>query len=139
MHGNYNFAQKLFLVCGDNLSEASEFLGISQATIYRWLDNPDTAHPCAVRLLDVALRGYLPNHKPFSEWKINKNHIVTPFGKVCPYDVEFLPIYKQQLGRADISVSKLKRQRQELRDNLDLDKLEVLQQTISLLTQKLSD
>lgn len=76
-----------------NYRSAAEHFGVSVKTIQRWLDT-NTAPRYVVRHLHVLSRGWLPDYEPFISWQIDGTNIITPFGTVNAFEVEFLHSYK---------------------------------------------
>lgn len=80
-------------VFGFNYPAAGAHFGVSSRTIKRWL-NQNSAPMPVLRYLDSMARGYLPDYEPFASWYIDGTDILTPWGTVCAFEVEFLNTYK---------------------------------------------
>lgn len=131
------FSNKLFLLFGDELQPACEFFGVSLRTLYRWINNPNMVHPCALKLLDIGIKGfYLPDHAPYTDWRVTKESILTPFGSVDPFDVEYLPILKSQLIKADNAVNLMRAEKVAMLDIFSNINLPGLEQALNLLLKK---
>lgn len=85
-------------VFGFNYTAAAAHFGVNPRTVKRWLDQ-NTAPMPVLRYLDSMSRGFLPDYEPFASWYIDGTDILTPWGKVNAFDVEFLNTYKWNARR----------------------------------------
>lgn len=79
-------------VYGFNFDRAALDLGVSKQTVLRWYEQQPS--PLAKRLLRIMARGYLPEHEPFTHWKISGTDIHTPSAVIPAAEIEFLYSYK---------------------------------------------
>lgn len=104
---------------GFNYPKAATFFCVTPRTIKRWL-HQNNAPMAVLRCIDSMSRGYLPDYEPFSSWYIDGTHILTPWGKVNAFDVEFLNTYKwnarhyAQLFQHNKQLSQLKSKNDDL-------------------------
>ncbi|WP_240205905.1 DUF3653 domain-containing protein [Vibrio sp. CyArs1] len=82
----YNFGlyknqiQDLFLWHFDGYKEVAEYFGVHPNTIKNWQKNGN--YPLSVvRLMLIKHRGYLPVSKPWREFKIRGDNLITPGGR----------------------------------------------------------
>lgn len=76
-----------------NWEKASDYFGVSKRTVVRWYD-ANQAPLLVVRHLKIMQRGYLPDSGIFADWSIRNDRIYTPWGSVCPADLEYIYQYK---------------------------------------------
>lgn len=92
-HGLYiNQVKDLFLWHFDSNQDAAKYFGVTSRTIDNW--HKDLSYPlCAVRLLLVRHRGYLPPTKEWRGFKIRGDVLYTPSGRaLSTYDLQELDI-----------------------------------------------
>lgn len=80
-------------VYGFNWDKAAADLGYTRRTIIRWYDS-NAAPFVVIRYLSIVERGYLPDRGIYSQWRIDGDRIITPFGSILASDIEFLYQYK---------------------------------------------
>lgn len=80
-------------VYGFNWDKAAVDLGYTRRTIIRWYE-ANSAPFVVIRYLSIVERGYLPDRGLFSQWRIEGDRIVTPYGSIQASEVEFLYQYK---------------------------------------------
>ena len=80
-------------VFGFNYNAAAAHFGVNPRTVKRWLDQSTAPMP-VLRYLDSMSRGFLPDYEPFASWYIDGTNILTPWGTVNAFEVEFLNTYK---------------------------------------------
>lgn len=80
-------------VFGFNYTAAGAHFGVNPRTVKRWLAQNHAPLP-VLRYLDSMSRGFLPDYEPFASWYIDGTDILTPWGTVSSFDVEFLNTYK---------------------------------------------
>jgi|GEM_PF-1889644 len=80
-------------VFGFNYTAAAAHFGVNPRTVKRWLKQ-NSAPMAVLRYVDSMARGFLPDYEPFASWYIDGTDILTPWGSVCAFEVEFLNTYK---------------------------------------------